>query len=114
MFIRAACLRPYQEGSHQSADFGKTHFDGKMPRVGELHLGLGQIASVRFNALRDIVTSQAVAVAALGNNVGSRGSGHIRSITQDQIEHVSRAGVAHAKIGRMCSNPGTRAGIACV
>jgi hypothetical protein len=31
VFIRAACLRPYQEGSHQSADFGKMHFDAEMP-----------------------------------------------------------------------------------
>ena len=31
MFIRAACLGPYQEGSHQSADFGKMHFDAEMP-----------------------------------------------------------------------------------
>ena len=97
MFIRAACLRPYQEGSHQSADFGKMHFDAEMPRVEELHLGLDRsrlYASAPYGTLSRRKQWR-LPLSEITLEVGA--VGHIRSKTQDQIEHVSRARPAHAK-----------------
>lgn len=111
MFVRPACLRPYREGSHQTADLGIMHFDGKMPGFEELHLGLGQIASVG-SAPGKILPHRKQWWLPLPETTMEIGvKVHIGSITQDQIGlSVSPARLAHAnwsnvaiqELGRRC------------